>query len=108
MSTDFRTENETIKADDLLLVGLTAQPQSREVLQIAELFRGRLQWFDHHAWPIEDVEILDARTVRFRFRHAYPYQVVDANDGRILPAHAWSGLPFESWRRSAASRCLVS
>lgn len=49
---------------------------------------------------IEDVEILDARTVRFRFRHAYPYQVVDANDGRILPSHAWSGLPFESWRRS--------
>ncbi|KAB2963490.1 MAG: hypothetical protein F9K18_08535 [Thermoanaerobaculia bacterium] len=49
---------------------------------------------------IAAVEVVDPRTARFRFRHAYPYQVVDANDGRILPAHAWSALPFESWRRS--------
>lgn len=49
---------------------------------------------------IAAVEAVDSRTVRFRFRHAYPYQVVDANDGRILPAHAWSARPFELWRSS--------
>jgi peptide/nickel transport system substrate-binding protein len=70
-------------------------------------FTWRAQLAPEIAWAyaqskeaIEAVEIVDARTVRFRFRHAYPYQVVDANDGRILPAHAWSALPFESWRRS--------
>ena len=44
--------------EDLLVVGFTAQPQVRELLDTAELFRGRLQWFDHHAWPIEDLERL--------------------------------------------------
>jgi len=50
--------NDVSDADDLLLVGFTAHPHTRETLQIAELFRGRLQWFDHHFWPIEDLEIL--------------------------------------------------
>jgi peptide/nickel transport system substrate-binding protein len=71
------------------------------------LFTWRAQCAPEIAWSyaqskeaIEAVEVVDPRTVRFRFRRAYPYQVVDANDGRILPAHAWSELPFESWRRS--------
>jgi hypothetical protein len=50
--------NDVSDAEDLLVVGFTAQPHAREVLQIAELFRGRLQWFDHHFWPIEDLEAL--------------------------------------------------
>ena len=47
---------------------------------------------------IEEVEVLDATTVRFRFRSPYPFQIVDANDGKVLPAHAWRELPFERWR----------
>jgi hypothetical protein len=43
---------------DILLVGFTAQPVPKEVLHTAELYRGRIQWFDHHSWPIEDQEIL--------------------------------------------------
>jgi hypothetical protein len=50
--------NDVSEADDLLVVGFTAQPHARELLQVAELFRGRLQWFDHHPWPIEDLEAL--------------------------------------------------
>jgi len=45
---------------DVLVVGFTAQPRPKEVLDTAELFRGRLQWFDHHDWAIEDVERLRA------------------------------------------------
>jgi len=45
---------------DVLVVGFTAQPRPKEVLDSAELFRGRLQWFDHHEWAIEDVERLRA------------------------------------------------
>lgn len=43
---------------DLLLVGFTAQPIPQEVISTVGLFRGRVQWFDHHEWPIEDVERL--------------------------------------------------
>ncbi len=43
---------------DILLVGFTAQPVPQEVLATAELYRGRLIWFDHHEWAVEDVERL--------------------------------------------------
>ncbi len=52
--------NDVPEAEDLLLVGFEAQPHARELVGIAELFRGRLQWFDHHRWAIEDVEGLRA------------------------------------------------
>ena len=43
---------------DLLLVGFSAQPIPNEVISTAELYRGRIEWFDHHEWPIEDLEML--------------------------------------------------
>ena len=43
---------------DLLVVGFTAEPVARETIEAAEVFRNRLQWFDHHVWPIEDLERL--------------------------------------------------
>ena len=43
---------------DLMLVGFTAQPIPQEVISTVALFRGRTQWFDHHEWPIEDLERL--------------------------------------------------
>ena len=43
---------------DILLVGFTAQPVPHEVMVTAELYRGRLIWFDHHEWPVEDTERL--------------------------------------------------
>ena len=36
--------------------------------------------------------------MRFRFDHAYPYQLMDANEGLIIPAHAWGGIPYAAWR----------
>lgn len=49
---------------------------------------------------IVDVEVVDAHTVRFHFTHAYPGQLVHANEGGILPKHAWNAIPFEQWRNS--------
>jgi len=46
---------------------------------------------------IESVEAIDDHTVRYRFTHQYPYQLMDANDGPIVPAHLWSKIPFERW-----------
>lgn len=50
---------------------------------------------------IRDVEIVDPHTVRFHFDHVYAKQMVDVNEGNILPKHAWSQLPFAKWRESA-------
>lgn len=38
----------------IYVVGFAPRP-SRDVLQAAALYRGRLVWFDHHAWPPEDL-----------------------------------------------------
>ena len=38
---------------------------------------------------IRDVEVVDTHTVRFHFTRVYPYQLMDANDGVILPRHIW-------------------
>lgn len=50
---------------------------------------------------IEEVAAVDRRTVRFRFREAYATQLLDANEGVILPRHVWGQLPFADWRRRA-------
>lgn len=50
---------------------------------------------------ITDVEALDPHTVRFRFKQAYAYQLLDAIEGKILPKHVWSRVPFARWRESA-------
>jgi peptide/nickel transport system substrate-binding protein len=59
-------------------------------------------------WPngylkesIRDVEAVDPHTVRFHFTRAYATQLLDANEGFVLPAHAWSQLPFARWPESA-------
>jgi len=38
----------------IYVVGFVPRP-SRDVLQAAALYRGRLVWFDHHEWPPEDL-----------------------------------------------------
>jgi hypothetical protein len=37
----------------IYVVGFVPRP-SRDVIQAASLYRGRLVWFDHHDWPPED------------------------------------------------------
>ncbi len=49
---------------------------------------------------ITGVVAVDAQTVRFDFDHAYPYQLMDANDGLIIPAHAWRGIPYARWEQT--------
>ena len=48
---------------------------------------------------IENVEIIDARTVRFRFSRVSFTQLADVNEGVILPHHLWAALKFEDWRQ---------
>lgn len=51
--------------------------------------------------PIEDVEVIDAHTVRFHFEYPFAGQMLYANEGVIIPKHAWSALPFDQWRANA-------
>jgi peptide/nickel transport system substrate-binding protein len=51
---------------------------------------------------VENVEVLDPHTVRFDFTEPYSTQLLDVAAGAvILPAHAWSPLPFSEWRSQA-------
>lgn len=50
---------------------------------------------------IENVEVVDPHTVRFHFSRVYSAQLLNANEGVILPKHAWGKLPFSEWRKSA-------
>ena len=50
---------------------------------------------------IEDVEVVDPHTVRFHYSRAYAAQLLNANEGVILPKHAWGKLPFSEWRKNA-------
>ena len=54
---------------------------------------------DSKQW-ITDVEAVDPHTVRFHFSRVYFKQLLDANEGLILPKHAWEKLPFSEWRKS--------
>jgi len=69
------------------------------------IFSWQAQTSPEIAWSIAGakdaitaVEAIDAHTVRFRFDRAYPYQLMDANEGLIVPAHAWRDIPFGQWR----------
>ena len=57
---------------------------------------------------IRDVEVVDPHTVRFQFTRVYPYQLMDANDGHIVPAHVWGKVPFERWHTTDFEKILVT
>jgi peptide/nickel transport system substrate-binding protein len=50
---------------------------------------------------IREVEVVGPKTVRFHFTSSYPGQLLDANEGFILPRHVWGKLPFARWGESA-------
>ena len=47
---------------------------------------------------ITEVEVVDARTVRFHFSAATGTQLDDIAPDRVLPGHAWESRPFAEWR----------
>ena len=47
---------------------------------------------------IAAVEVIDDFTVRFRYTTVYPYQLMDANDGVILPRHLLGDIPRDRLR----------
>jgi peptide/nickel transport system substrate-binding protein len=66
------------------------------------------------AWPgrhikqhVRDVVVVDEHTVRFDFSRRYPYQLMDANDGVILPEHLLGGVPRDKLRTHEFGRLPV-
>ena len=72
VATDLREET------PIAVVGFTASP-ARDTIQAATLYAGRLDWYDHHDWPPEDLEALRAAVGRERV-------VVVPGAGSSLPA----------------------
>ncbi len=56
---------------------------------------------------ISDVEVIDDRTVTFHFTNRYPYQLMDANDGVIVPMHILENIPRDEIRISPIGRAPV-
>lgn len=50
---------------------------------------------------IADVSATGPRTVVYRFARAYPYGLMDAVEGNILPAHVFEKTPLSEWPKSA-------
>ena len=55
----------------------------------------------HMKRDITDVEVVDPKTVRVHFSHAYSKQMLDVNEGVILPKHVWGRIPFSQWHQRA-------
>ncbi|MCK5376630.1 MAG: hypothetical protein KAJ97_06085, partial [Acidobacteria bacterium] len=79
------------------------------------VFSFRTQTAPEVAWAwmditdsVENVEALDAHTVRYRFNRQYPYQLMDVNDGPIIPAHLWGKIPYEQWLDTDWSELVLS
>jgi peptide/nickel transport system substrate-binding protein len=49
---------------------------------------------------IESVTALGDHRVRYRFRRPAPYNLMDAVEGNILPAHHYAAVPFVSWPKT--------
>ncbi|MFQ5512171.1 MAG: peptide-binding protein [Candidatus Krumholzibacteriia bacterium] len=56
---------------------------------------------------IRDVEVIDDYTVIFHFTNRYPYQLMDANDGVILPQHLTRDIPRSSFQTADFGRAPV-
>jgi len=55
LMTFFRSIATDLRDDTpIVVVGFSPSP-ARDVIQAASLYRGRLAWFDRHAWPPEDL-----------------------------------------------------
>jgi peptide/nickel transport system substrate-binding protein len=51
---------------------------------------------------IDDVKVVDPKTVVLHYTKVYPYQIMDANDGFIIPKHVFSKIPYKDWRTQAS------
>ncbi len=100
-------------SDDRLELQLTLRDGVRwsdgvELTTADVLFTWRAQTDPAVGWrysglkdAITAMEAVDHRRLRVRFDRAYPGQLADLNQGVILPAHAWSRLPFSRWASEA-------
>lgn len=54
----------------------------------------------YYKGSITDVEVIDPHTVRYHLEQRNPAQLMELNEGYILPAHKWGQVPFSEWRAS--------
>lgn len=59
-----------------------------------------IKWKEH----LKDVVVVDDYTVKFIFTRVYPYQLMDASVGEILPKHLLEKVPAAEWKSAAFNR----
>lgn len=50
---------------------------------------------------IKDVSMPDPRTVTYTFAREYPYELMDAVEGNLIPAQVFEGTPLRDWPKRA-------
>jgi peptide/nickel transport system substrate-binding protein len=56
-------------------------------------------WVNHSIKDfIDDVKVIDEKTVALHYSERSAYQLMDANDGYIIPKHVFGKLPFKEWK----------
>ncbi len=107
-------------SDDQLTLTVELEPgarwsDGRAVTSADVVFTYTAQISPELAWPsavikdrISAVEAVDDHTVRYTFSRAYPYQLMDVNEGPILPAHVFGQVPFAEWATTDWSTRVVS
>jgi peptide/nickel transport system substrate-binding protein len=78
------------------------------------LFSHQAATSDQVAWVGKDVKDLiervtapDARTVLVRFAKPYPYALMDAVEGNIVPRHLYEPIPFAEWPKNGFQQAPV-
>ncbi|MGD8440782.1 MAG: ABC transporter substrate-binding protein [Holophagae bacterium] len=96
-------------SDDHRVLTLELDPTARwsdgvPISSADVVFTWQVQTSDEVGWlygdsksTIERVEPVDEDTVRVVFTHEHPYQMMELNDGLIIPAHVWGNIPFADW-----------
>jgi peptide/nickel transport system substrate-binding protein len=51
---------------------------------------------------IDDVRVVDPKTCVLHYTETYPYQVMDANDGYVIPKHVFGKIPYKDWKTKAS------
>ena len=59
-----------------------------------------IKWKEH----IKEVVVVDDFTVKYVFNRLYPYQLMDAAVGSILPKHILGGVPSAEWKSHEFNR----
>ncbi|HPC84513.1 MAG TPA: ABC transporter substrate-binding protein [Thermoanaerobaculaceae bacterium] len=107
-STDGRVLRVKLRQDAFWSNGFRVTAEDVRFTLMAQKSQEAGSLFVEQKAAIRSLEVLDAFTFQVHFSRVYPYQLMDLNDGHIIPVNAWGGTPFPEWPHADFTPSLVS